>query len=89
MVPTNCMHPVGIYATATDNDHFSGSFGGFWDPLGSPCHYTGEHPISGERIGLTIPIPTATLSTPTPTLPLPSPTAVRAQAGAGADRQRS
>lgn len=65
---SRCIQPLGIYARATDSDHFTGYIGGFWAPLDSPCHVAFIGSITGVRIN-----PGGTPS-PTPTLPPPTPT---------------
>lgn len=71
LIGTACPNAFGIFAQATDNDHFSGSIGGFHDPLGSPCHVAGAGQVRGERLGLpATATPTATLVPPSPT-PVP------------------
>lgn len=71
LIETACASAFGIFAQATDNDHFSGTIGGFHDPLGSPCHVAGAGQVRGERVGLpATATPTATLVPPSAT-PVP------------------
>lgn len=64
-----CTRPLGIYARATDSNHFTGSIGGEFAPLPyTPCRpFGGGGAITGERVTPTsIPSPTPT-ATPTAT----------------------